>query len=328
MEEIFMGVELLRDEEVMELMEEKISVIIPIYKVEKYLKECLDSVTCQTYQNLEILLVDDASPDGCGVICDRYAENDQRIRVLHKEKNGGLAEARNTGMDAATGDYLFFVDSDDWLAVDTLEKLYEGLKKYQADCCAGACVTVLEKADGERAVQYDSKKPERVETARQAMEHVLLAGSSSCNRLYKRKMLEGLRFPGGRINEDEPFALWAYDRMKRIAFLDCETYFYRKRANSITTSAFSVKMADCVYNSRDNLAFVTEKAPELIPAAEFKYCKSLLWCYVNLRKLKNDSQAETLCKQFRREIRENRKMALSNPYLGFPLKVLAAICSF
>lgn len=309
-------------------MKEKISVVIPIYNVEAYLAECLDSVTGQTYQNLEILLVDDASPDGCGAVCDRYAENDRRIRVVHKEKNGGLAEARNTGMDAATGEYLFFVDSDDWLAADALERLYEGLKRHRADCCVGACVTVLEKADGERAVQRSGKRPERVETAHEAMEHVLLAGSSSCNRLYKREMLEGLRFPGGRINEDEPFALRAYDRMERIAFLDCETYFYRKRANSITTSAFSVKMADCVCNSRDNLAFVTEKAPELIPAAEFKYCKSLLWCYVNLRRLRHDSQAMALRRQFRREIRENRNMALSNPYLGFPLKALALICGF
>lgn len=307
-------------------MEEKISVVIPIYNVEKYLEECLNSVTGQTYGNLEIILVDDASPDGCGAICDRYAENDRRIRVVHKEKNGGLAEARNTGMESATGVYLFFVDSDDWLAEDTLEKLYKGLKKYQADCCVGACVTVLEKENGEKNVQRGTQMRERVETAHEAMEHVLLAGSSSCNRLYRREMLQGLYFPGGRINEDEPFALWAYDRMERIAFLDCETYFYRKRANSITTSAFSVKMADCVYNSRDNLEFVTRRAPELIPAAEYKYCKSLLWCYVNLGKLKKDSQAEKLRRQFRREIRQNRKMALSNPYLGFPLKVLALFC--
>lgn len=229
-------------------------------------------------------------------------------------------------MDAATGTYLFFADSDDWLAADTLEKLYGGLRKYQADCCVGACVTVLEKADGEKIVQRGVQMPERVETAHEAMERVLLAGSSSCNRLYRRKMLEGLHFPKGRINEDEPFVLWAYDRMERIAFLDCETYFYRKRANSITTSAFSVKMADCVYNSRDNLEFVTRTAPELIPAAEYKYCKSLLWCYVNLGKLKKDSRAKELRRQFRMEIRENRKMALSNSHLGLLLKILAVLC--
>lgn len=309
-------------------MDERISVIIPVYKVEAYLEECLDSVVNQTYKNLEVILIDDASPDSCGAICDKYAERDQRVRVIHKEKNCGQASARNTGMELATGGYLFFADSDDWLAENTLEKLYEGLLRYQADCSVGACVTVLEGEDCIQNVQNETVRKERCETAREAMRNVLLTGSAAWNRLYKREMLEELRFPLNRINDDEVFVLRAYERMKRIAFLDCETYFYRKRANSITTSAFSVKMADCVYNSRDNLAFVTEKAPELIPAAEFKYCKSLLWCYVNLRKLKNDSQAEALRRQLRREIRENRKMALSNPYLGFLLKALAVICSF
>lgn len=307
-------------------MEEKISVIIPIYKVETYLKECLDSVINQTWRNLEIILVDDASPDRCGAVCDSYAEADQRIRVIHKEKNCGQAAARNTGMELATGEYLFFVDSDDWLAEDALEKLYQGLKQFRADCSVGTCAVVLERGDGQRSIQYEKPSEERCETSQDAMKNVLLTGSAAWNRLYKREILEGLRFPGGRINEDEPFTLWAYDRMERIAFLDCKTYFYRKRANSITTSAFSIKMADCVYNSRDNLEFVTEKAPELIPAAEYKYCKSLLWCYVNLRKLRKDDQAKALCRQFHREIRENRKRALTNPYLGFRLKALALLC--
>lgn len=307
-------------------MSEKISVIIPVYKVEAYLEECLDSVVNQTWRDTEILLVDDASPDGCGAVCDRYASADPRIRVIHREKNGGLAEARNTGMELATGAYLFFADSDDWLAENTLERLYEGLKKYGADCCAGVCVTVLEKENGERLVQGGGRRQERCVTALEAMEQVLLTCSSACNRLYKRETLENLRFPRGRINEDEPFVLWAYERMERIVFLDCETYFYRKRANSITTSAFSVKKVDCVYNSKDNLEFVTEKAPELIPAAEYKYCKTLLWCYVNLGKLQKDGQAKELRKKLQRELRENRKMALANPYLGLPMKLLAFLC--
>ena len=168
-------------------MSEKISVVIPIYKVEAYLAECLDSVVKQTYRDTEIILVDDASPDGCGEICDRYAAGDSRIKVVHREKNGGLAEARNTGMDHAVGDYIFFVDSDDWLAENTLEMLYEGLNKYKADCCCGACVTVLERKNGEKSFRRGKQRGERCETAHEAMEHVLLAGSSSCNRLYKRE---------------------------------------------------------------------------------------------------------------------------------------------
>jgi len=307
-------------------MSEKISVIIPVYKVEAYLEECLDSMVNQTWRNLEILLVDDASPDSCGLICDRYAKKDGRIRVIHQEKNCGQAAARNTGMELATGEYLFFADSDDWLAEDALQKLYEGLQKYQADCSVGACVAVLERENGERDIRHEEPTGERCESSREAMKHVLLTASAAWNRLYRREVLEGLRFPLNRINDDEVFVLCAYERMERIAFLDCETYFYRKRANSITTSAFSVRMADCVYNSRENLEFVTRTAPELIPAAEYKYCKSLLWCYVKLRKLKKDSRAAELRRQFHKEIRENRGMAFSNPYLGLPLKALTLLC--
>lgn len=307
-------------------MGEKISVIIPVYKVEAYLAECLDSVVNQTYRDTEIILVDDASPDGCGAICDRYAAEDPRIRVIHKEKNCGQAAARNTGIELATGEYLFFADSDDWLSEDALEKLYQGLKKYLADCSVGACATVLEGDKGEKTVQHCEQTEDRCETASEAMMHVLLSGSAAWNRLFRREALGNLRFPLDRINDDECFILRVYEHMKKIAFLDCETYFYRKRANSITTSAFSVKMVDCVYNSRDNLDFVTEKAPELIPAAQYKYCKTLLWCYINLGKLKKDEEAKKLRRQLHREIRENRRMALANPYLGVPMKALTLLC--
>ena len=307
-------------------MNEIISIIIPIYKVERYLTACLDSVVNQTYRNLEIILIDDASPDGCGEICNKYAAGDKRIKVVHKEKNGGQAEARNTGIELATGEYIFFADSDDWLAEDALEKLYDGLKRHNADCCVGSCVTMLENETGEMRARYDkSRRGIECKTAMEAMKQVLLTGSAAWNRLYRREMLEDLRFPQGRINEDEPFMLYLYERMERIIFLDCETYFYRKRKDSTTTSDFSVKKVDCVYNSKENLGFVTIKAPELIPAAEYKYCKTLLWCYVNLFKLK-DQQAKTLRRQIHKEIRVHWKMALTNPYLGFPLKVFTLIC--
>ncbi len=313
------------------IVEELISIIVPVYKVEEYLPACLDSLVHQTYKKLEIILVDDASPDGCGEICDSYAARDDRIRCIHKEKNAGQAAARNTGMDVAGGEYLFFADSDDWLAEDALEKLYEGLKRHRADCCVGGCVTVMDGGGGEGKAPVGGKTPdarrgERVETSRDAMRHVLLDASAAWNRLCRREMLEGLRFPLDRVNDDECFILRAYERMEKIVFLDCGTYFYRKRANSITTSAFSVKMVDCFYNSRDNLEFVKKAAPELIPAAEYKYCRSLLWCYVNLRRLKRDERAETLRRQLRREIRRSRRTALSNPYLSFPLKALALLC--
>ena len=111
-------------EKLRKIMHRKISVIIPVYKVEKYLKRCVESVVNQTYKNIEIILVNDGSPDKCGEICDKYARIDSRIKVIHKE-NGGLSSARNAGLDIASGDYIMFVDSDDWISEVSLEKLYD-----------------------------------------------------------------------------------------------------------------------------------------------------------------------------------------------------------
>ena len=111
---------------------ERISVIVPVYKVEPYLRKCLDSIVNQTYRNLEIILVDDGSPDNCGRICDEYAERDKRIRVIH-QKNGGVSSARNEGLKIASGDWIGWVDSDDWIEPDMFEYLLENAKKSKAD---------------------------------------------------------------------------------------------------------------------------------------------------------------------------------------------------
>lgn len=303
-----------------------ISLIVPVYGVEKYLPDCIESMIHQTYENLEMILVDDHSPDRSGAICDEYAARDPRIKVIHLSKNSGASVARNTGIDAASGAYIFFVDGDDWLASDTIEYLFENMGKYDADCCVGGCTTVLEAEDG--SLEYCRKEhlPDRCESAKEAMKHVLLRESAVWNRLYHRSAFDDIRFPEGRINEDEPVALWLYSRMKRIVFLEKDTYFYRKRKNSVTTSAFSLKQLDCVANSKENLEFIRTVDPELVTAAEFKYVKAMLWCYVNVRKLKT-LEARDAAKELRREIRKNRKMALRNPYLGVPFKVLALLCA-
>lgn len=309
-------------------MEEKISVIVPVYKVEKYLPQCLDSLVNQTYGNLEIILVDDASPDGCGRICDEYASGDERIRVVHRPKNQGQASARNLGLEMATGEYVSFVDSDDWLSEDAYEKLLAGLREHGADCSVGHCVVVLDR-DGELVVQKTKKKPVRCESAADAMKDVLLGASAAWNRLYRRELFEGLRFQTGRINDDEALVLRAYERMDKIVFLDADSYFYRKRPGSITTSRFSLKMLDCVTNSRENLEFLREKKPELTPCAEYKYIKTMLWCYVNLRKVRKEEKAQAKAERgkLRADIRVNRQAALKNPYLSIPLKILAVLCA-
>lgn len=209
-----------------------VSIIVPVYKVERYLSRCIESLIRQTYENLEIILADDHSPDGCGAICDAYAQKDRRISVIHREKNCSAAAARNLGIEIAKGAYFFFADSDDWISFDTIGILLKKMKEYRADCCVGGCVTVLESDDGSLSYQKRKHVPEHCESAYEAMERLLLHESAAWNRLYHRELFSDILFPEGRINDDEVTALRLYAQMERIVFLDHDTYYYRKLKTS------------------------------------------------------------------------------------------------
>ncbi|MBQ9141686.1 MAG: glycosyltransferase family 2 protein [Lachnospiraceae bacterium] len=306
-------------------MSEKISIIIPVYKVEAYLAECVDSILKQTYQNLEIILVDDGSPDKCGEICDEYAQKDNRIRVIHKA-NAGVARARNDGIEVATGDYISFIDSDDWIAENAYELLYKGLKEHDADCAVGGCVTIIDK-DGVLTPQEGKRRAVGCISAQEAMKGVLLNGSAVWNRLFKREVFKEVRFPLDRINDDEVVALHAYAECEKIVFLDADTYFYRIRSNSITTSKFSIRKVDCYYNSAENLEFVRMVCPELVPCGEFKFIKAMLYSYVNLNRMKKDEQVKEVLKRIKADIKANKSLALKNQYVTLPMKVLMMLAA-
>lgn len=307
------------------ILDEKISIIIPVYKVEQYLKKCLDSIEEQTYTNLEVILVDDGSPDKCGNICDEYAAKDARFQVIHKE-NAGVARARNDGIMKATGDYISFIDSDDWIAKDAYEKMYKALKENDADCAVGGCVTVIEK-DGRLLPQKRKNIFVGTETTQQAMKRVLLNGSAIWNRLFKREIFDEIRFPLDRINDDEVVALHAYAECKKIVFIGDDTYYYRIRANSITTSAFSIKKMDVYYNSIDNLNFVKERIPTLTECAEFKFLKAMLYCYVNMKKISSEPGAKKILERLKNDIRNNKSTAIKNKYMPLSYKALMLIYS-
>lgn len=306
-------------------MNEKISIIIPVYNVEDYLPKCLNSLMHQTYHNLEIILVDDGSPDKCGQICDWYARKDSRIHVIHKQ-NEGVARARNDGLEYASGDYISFVDSDDWMARNAYEVLYRGLKKYHADCAVGGCVKVVDKGDKMLLEHRQHTKP-RCQTSAKAMKHVLLEGSAVWNRLFKSEIFKEIRFPLDRVNDDEVVALHAYAECKKIVFLDKDTYFYRIRQNSITTSTFSMRNVDYYYNSIDNLNFIKKRMPELTDCAEYKYIKTMLYSYVNLKRIKKNPEAKRIRKQLHEDIKNNRSAACRNQYVTLPMKILMFLCA-
>ncbi|MBO5342418.1 MAG: glycosyltransferase [Lachnospiraceae bacterium] len=214
-----------------------ISVIIPVYNVETYLQRCLESVVNQTYCNLEIILVDDGSTDSSGAICDSYAYKDKRICVIHKE-NGGLSDARNHGLSKAQGAYIFFVDADDYIAPETLEILYERMRKDNSDMAVCSYRYVDE--NGEFVIDKNGENPicDEVLTGAEAIHklehHKKWYFTVVWNKLYRRYLFEHIQFLQGKYHEDEYIAHHIYNHCNRISFIHDELYYYVQRTGSIT----------------------------------------------------------------------------------------------
>ena len=216
-----------------------ISIIVPIYKVEKYLSKCVESIVHQTYENLEIILVDDGSPDRCGKMCNEYAAKDSRIKVIHKI-NGGLSDARNVAIDIAKGEYITFVDSDDYVLPDYIESLYVNLKKYDADISVSLLKTVNEKGvlGTEQKAYYDCALS--VKEAMDAMFYQQMFDTQACCKLYKARLFEHIRYPIGLLFEDLPTTYKLILKSKRIAYTNRQDYMYLLRSDSIEGVPFNM----------------------------------------------------------------------------------------
>ncbi len=256
----------------------RISVIVPVYKVEDYLHRCVQSILSQTLKDLEVILVDDGSPDGCGVICEEFAAKDSRVKVIHKE-NGGLSDARNAGLDMATGDYIGFVDSDDHIRPTMYQRLLQALEENGADMslCNYAYVDGQDRVDGtmrcsmESGVLSRSAALERLDTASPDYSFYVTAW----NKLYKRSLFDSLRFPVGKLHEDEFVAHHIFDRCRCIAVVGEELYRYVQRSGSIMRGGVSVRSLDGVYALYDRYEFYLAQkmllqAKEVLSSATWK----------------------------------------------------------
>ena len=237
-------------------MHDLISVIIPVYKVEKYLCRCVDSVLEQTYTNMEIILVDDGSPDNCPVMCDEYARQDSRVKVIHQE-NAGLSGARNAGIDMAQGQWLAFVDSDDYLAADFLERLYQAC----VDTGSSLSVCRWEYVCGETIPEHGTGET-RVYTGREMLANLYVPDGAyfvvAWNKLYRKELFEDIRYPLGRIHEDEATTYRIYDKVKKAAYVDRSLYGYFVTPVSITRG-FNPKRMDWVTAVAERLDFFEQK---------------------------------------------------------------------
>lgn len=256
-------------------MSDTVSVIIPVYGVEQYLARCVTSIREQTYTALDILLVDDGSKDSCGILCDEYTITDERIRVIH-QPNGGLSDARNTGIEAATGKYLLFVDSDDYLEPNSIELLYTALSEDKSDIAIGShravyeSGTVLDKSTGERTVL----EPKEV------LRRILYDDGidlSAWAKLYKKSIFSDVRFPKGRLFEDAATTYKLIDRAEKLSVHSVATYNYMIRTNSITGTRFSPRKMDLITSTKEMCDYVVAKYPDLQAAAE----RRLMYAYLS-----------------------------------------------
>lgn len=242
-----------------------ISIIVPVYKVENYLRKCVESIQAQTYSDLEIILVDDGSPDKCSQICDDLARTDKRIRVIHKE-NGGLSSARNVGLDKATGEYVTFVDSDDTINPQMIEYLFDAISANNADISMCGCKTITD--DGKQ-LAIDSFADGYIYKNKELINSIVLPlKTASWNKLFKRSVINGNRFPHGKIHgEDLVFLLDIIDQSTKLVTVQYIGYNYFKRGNSITTSSFNNRAFDEVWCKDKAAKILNQKFPSFEKSA-------------------------------------------------------------
>ncbi len=218
-----------------------VSVIVPIYNVERYLDRCVESIVNQTYKNLEIILVDDGSPDNCPEMCDEWARKDNRIKVVHKP-NGGLSDARNAGFEVSNGELICYIDSDDWIELNFIHSLYEAMMNAQADVVE--CATNYVSEDGH--VLRIRKTPDSVHLDKiSALRKLVLEDGvyqTVWNKLYKREVC--IPFEKGKLNEDEFFTWKVFDNINKLALVEKPMYNYLQRGGSIIQSNYSIRRLD------------------------------------------------------------------------------------
>ena len=291
-----------------ENFEPLISIIVPVYKVEKYIDRCVKSIINQTYKNIEIILVDDGSPDNCPKICDEFEKIDKRIKVIHK-KNGGLSDARNTGIDAAKGEYIGFVDSDDMISIDMYRFLLENIEKYNADIS----VCEMKKFKEETELGLEKIKKEKIEILNQ--EEYLLKyfkiGTQTieyyaCNKLYKRDVLESGQFPVGLTSEDVLGTYKAILKSSKIISSSRKLYFYRQNVDGIT-GTFSEKDFDLEKIWDLVIEYTKSNAPQYLEYAilnrkriNFTLLYRMMKNY-DYNTFKNNSKAQSLLKELKKD---------------------------
>ncbi len=304
-------------------MEPLISVVVAVYNSEPYLHRCIESIILQSYKNLQIILVDDGSPDNSGAICDEYAKEDSRITVIHKE-NGGLSDARNKGIDIAKGEYITFVDADDYISFDFVEVLYGCIKEFDADI--SVCNIVV--FSGEYAPPKEPSVTVKVFNPKCAIETMLLQReftNSANGKLYAKKLFETSRFTKGILYEDFDLIFDIVDLAQKVVYCSEAEYYYYINQAGIMHENIDERHFVLIDISKRMLNTFSKKYPTLKNQAYSRYIFSVF--FINDRIVYNNKQNEFSAEReaFRTEIKKDIFKILKNKYIKFPLKV-KAVC--
>lgn len=280
-----------------------ISVIVPIYNVEKYLARCVDSIVNQTYKNLEIILVDDGSPDRCPQMCDDYAKKDSRIKVVHKN-NGGLSDARNAGMAVATGKYISFIDSDDYVSDDFFECLLDVVNKENSDIAECSVVKLYgdnrfdEFSDDLSVKTYDTQDAMSALIAENPFhQHVW-------NKLYKTELVRDIPYAVGKLNEDEFWTYQVFGRANKVSKLNKTMYYYFQRNSSIMGVGYNIRRLDALDGKANRQKYIENNFPDLSTQAKIDLYCSCMFAYQSVLKFMSGADKKKALEL----IRKYRKM--------------------
>ena len=294
-----------------------ISVVVPVYKVEKYLADCVDSILGQTYKNIEVILVDDGSPDNSGIMCDEYKTKDKRIRVIHKS-NGGLSSARNCGLENSKGNFICFIDSDDYLEPNYLEELKNNMDYYDSDI--SVCNFIYHKNDTTSITNFEtlsfcSEGKDKFNNLYNAYSGLTV---TAWNKLYKRKVFDNVRYPEGKIFEDSFIVCNLLDNAKKVSYILKPLYNYICRKESISTS-FALNHFDKIEAYDIKIDFISNKGYyDLVVVEKSRKMLHLIKCLAKMERygIKNKEVWDKYYKELV-EINKEVKWKDSNKYDKF-----------
>lgn len=304
----------------------KVSIIVPIYNVGQYLTKCIESLINQTLEDIEIILVDDGATDNSTEICDEYALRDNRIKVIHKQ-NGGLSDARNTGIDVAKGEYLAFLDSDDWIEPNFYEYLYNVIQREQADIVQ---CDYIEAYNEDIVIQFNECIKENMYTGVEAL--TLLYGPEyirtviACSKIYKKELFVGIRFPKGKIHEDEFTTYKLLHKASKVVDSNVKMYYYRQREGSIMAQGFNEKRLHVVEAWKERINYFNQYTlEELAQRTESNLCRMLKALYAQAKQ-SNSNNKKKILKSLKKDMQKYYIAFIKNRHITNKGKIMLTIC--